>query len=104
MFASLLEALHEILDGLRLVPLRLIGRSKLESIHDVVPTPFLTDTAGDTWQHDIPHECTARIEVRASGYMSAGVPRPSPLPSPGGRGRKAPGSGSRRDRNRLTIA
>jgi hypothetical protein len=76
------------LNGMRLVPLRLIGRSKLESIHDVVPTPFLTDTAGVKWQHDMPLECSAPVEVRASVYMSTGVATPSPQPSPSGRGGK----------------
>jgi hypothetical protein len=75
MFASMLEALHELSNGVWLVPLRLISRSKLESIHDVVPTPFLTDAAGGEWKYDMPLECTAPVEVPASVYFSAGVRR-----------------------------
>ena len=73
MFASMLEALHELSNRVRLVPLRLIGRGKLKSIHDVVPTPFLTDAAGGKWRHDMPLECTATVEVLARVYASVGV-------------------------------
>lgn len=82
MFASLLEALHELSNGVRLVSLRLIGRGKLESIHDVVPTPFLTDAAGGEWQRDMPLECTATVEVLARVYVSVGVCHHLTTPSP----------------------
>ena len=63
----------------RLVPLRLIGRCKLESIHSAVPAPFLTD-ACTLWlmapQHTL--ECTVCAEVPASLYWSRGERHETP--------------------------
>jgi len=71
MLAPPLDALHKLADRFRLVPLRLIGRCKLELIHDVVPAPFLTDAAGSRWRHDVPWDCTATVWGLASANLSA---------------------------------
>ena len=59
MFAFLLKTLHELSNGVWLVPLRLVSRSKLESVHDVVPTPSFrmqpVANGGMIYLSNVPH-------------------------------------------------